>query len=319
VNVFVTGGAGFIGSHLARRLVAEGHTVTAYDNLSLGRREFLADLLDGGQCRLIEADLLDLPRLREAMAGHDLVAHLAANSDIPRGVADPRVDLEQGILATFNVLEAMRACGVGRLLFASSSVVYGEARVIPTPEDYGPLLPISYYGASKLAGEGLATAYSHNAGIQVWIFRFGNIVGQGATHGVILDFVRKLRADATRLEVLGDGRQAKPYLHVTDCVDGMLFALHRADEPVNVFNLAVEDTVDVTTIARIVIEAMGLRDVRIEYTGGERGWPGDVPRVGLSSRRLAALGWTASMTSEEAVRRAAREVVAQETGRAGEE
>jgi len=316
VNVFITGGAGFVGSHMAHRLAGAGHAVTAYDNLSLGRRAFLADLVDANACALVEADLLDRDRLLDAMAGHDLVVHLAANSDIPRGVADPEVDLRQGVVATFNVLEAMRAHGIGQLLFASSSVVYGEAETIPTPEDYGPLLPISYYGASKLAGEGLTTAYGHNAGIRSWVYRFGNIVGPHATHGVILDFVHKLQADPTRLEVLGDGRQAKPYLHVTDCVDGMLFGFEHADAPVNVFNLAVDDALDVASIAEIVVEAMGLADVAIVYTGGERGWPGDVPRVGLDPARLTSLGWTASMPSREAVRRAAAEIVAQESGTA---
>ncbi len=312
MNVFITGGAGFIGSHMARRLVDDGHQVTVYDNLSLGRRDFLADLIGGGRCTLIEADLIDRDRLTASLAGHDLVMHLAANSDIPRGVADPEVDLRQGTLATFHVLEAMRAHGVGRLVFASSSVVYGEAETIPTPEDYGPLLPISFYGASKLAGEGLVAAYNHHAGIRSWIYRFGNIVGPRATHGVVLDFVRKLRADPSRLEVLGDGRQAKPYLYVTDCVDGMLFGLSRAREPVNVFNLAVGDVLDVASIARIVIRAMGLADVDVVYTGGERGWPGDVPRVGLDPSRMADLGWTATMTSRQAVERAAAEIVARE-------
>jgi UDP-glucose 4-epimerase len=229
-------------------------------------------------------------------------------------VADPEVDLRQGVLATFNVLEAMRGHGIGRLLFASSSVVYGEAEVIPTPEDYGPLLPISFYGASKLAGEGLVTAYGHNAGIRSWVYRFGNIVGPNATHGVLLDFVRRLRADPSRLEVLGDGRQAKPYLHVTDCVDGMLFGFEHAGAPVNVFNLAVGDALDVASIAAIVIRAMGLEGTAIAYTGGDRGWPGDVPRVGLDPSRMAALGWTASMTSRQAVEQAACEIVGQEGG-----
>lgn len=314
MKVFITGGAGFVGSHMAARLVGEGHEVTAYDNLSLGRREFLARLIEQGKCTLIEADLLDRDAVAEAMADHDLVIHLAANSDIFEGLKDTELDLRQGTLATFNVLEAMRAREIKQLLFSSSSVVYGEAAVIPTPEDYGPLLPISFYGASKLACEGLITAYGHNFGIRSWIYRFGNIVGPNATHGVILDFLHKLQADPTRLEVLGDGRQAKPYLHVTDCVDGMLFGFARATEPVNVFNLAVEDVVDVATIARIVLEKMGLPNARIEYTGGDRGWPGDVPHVGLSPERLADLGWRASMTSRQAVERAAGEIVAQVAG-----
>ena len=313
MKVFITGGAGFVGSQMAARLVREGHTVTCYDNLSLGRREFLEDLIDTGRCTLVEADLLDRKDVAEAMAGHDLVIHLAANSDIFRGLEDTELDLNQGVLATFSVLEAMRRTGIKRLIFSSSSVVYGEPTVIPTPEDYGPLLPISFYGASKLACEGLITAYGHNFGIQSWLYRFGNIVGPNATHGVILDFVRKLKADPARLEVLGDGRQAKPYLHVSDCVDGMLYGFAHANEWTNVFNLAVDDRVDVATIARIVLGKMGCAGAKIEYTGGERGWPGDVPRVDLSPERLARLGWRASMTSRQAVERAAQEIVTQET------
>lgn len=313
MKVFITGGAGFVGSHMAARLVREGHTVTCYDNLSLGRREFLEDLIDTGRCTLVEADLLDRKDVAEAMTGHDLVVHLAANSDIFRGLEDTELDLNQGVLATFSVLEAMRRTGIKRLIFSSSSVVYGEPTVIPTPEDYGPLLPISFYGASKLGCEGLITAYGHNFGIQSWLYRFGNIVGPNATHGVILDFIRKLKADPARLEVLGDGRQAKPYLHVSDCVDGMLYGFAHAKEWANIFNLAVDDRVDVATIARIVTEKMGCAGAKIEYTGGERGWPGDVPRVALSPERLARLGWRASMTSRRAVERAAQEIVTQET------
>jgi UDP-glucose 4-epimerase len=315
MKVFVTGGAGFVGNCMVARLVGEGHTVTAYDNLSLGHREFLTPWIEGGRCKLVVADLLDRAAVTDAMAGHDMVIHLAANSDIFRGLKDPEHDLKQGTLATFNTLEAMRHHGIRRLLFSSSSVVYGEASVIPTPEDYGPLLPISFYGASKLACEGLIAAYSHNFGIQSWMYRFGNIIGPHATHGVMLDFIHKLQATPDRLEVLGDGRQAKPYVHVTDCVDGILFGFAHATDPVNVFNLAVEDVVDVASIARIVIAAMGLRNVEIAFTGGARGWPGDVPRVGLSPDRLARLGWQTSMTARQAVERAAAEIVAQETGK----
>lgn len=313
MKVFVTGGAGFVGSHMAARLVRDGHTVTAYDNLSLGKREFLEELIAGGRCTLIVGDLLDRDAVARAMAGHDLVIHLAANSDIFRGLEDTELDLRQGVIATYNTLEAIRASNIRRLIFSSSSVVYGEATEIPTPEDYGPLLPISFYGASKLACEGLISSYGHNFGLQSWIYRFGNIVGTHATHGVILDFVRKLKADPRRLEVLGDGRQSKPYLHVSDCVDGMLFGFARAADPVNVFNLAVNDACDVKTIAETVVKKMGLKGVEIAYMGGSRGWPGDVPRVGLSPEKLARLGWRASMTSRQAVERAAEEIIAQES------
>jgi UDP-glucose 4-epimerase len=315
VKVFVTGGAGFVGSHMAARLVRDGHAVTAYDNLSLGKREFLDELIAGGRCALVVGDLLDKAKVCQAMAGHDLVIHLAANSDIFRGLEDTELDLQQGVIATFNTLEAIRVNDIRRLIFSSSSVVYGEPTEIPTPEDYGPLLPISFYGASKLACEGLISSYGHNFGLQSWMYRFGNIVGTHATHGVILDFIRKLKANPRRLEVLGDGRQSKPYLHVGDCVDGMLFGFARANDPVNVFNLAVDDACDVKTIAQTVIARMGLKGVEIAYTGGSRGWPGDVPRVGLSHEKLARLGWRASMTSRQAVERATEEIVVQESAR----
>ena len=305
-RVFVTGGAGFIGSALVDRLVADGAHVTAFDNLSLGRREFLDRAVATGRCRLVEGDLLDAPVLDAAIAGHDAVCHLAANSDISLGRAQTDRDLRQGTLATYNVLDAMRRHQIREIVLASTSAVYGEQTAPSTTEDAGPLLPISLYGASKLASEALVSAYAHNFDQQAWIFRFANVVGQRATHGVVFDFIRKLRQRPGDLTVLGDGRQAKPYLLVDDCVDGVLFGWRRATASVNVFNLAVEGATSVAVIADVVRAEMGLPDARVTFTGGTRGWRGDVPQVRLDPSKLAALGWRARRSSDEAIREGVR-------------
>ena len=297
---FVTGGAGFIGSHLSDALLRRGCAVTVYDDFSLGRREHLAGALAAG-ARLVEADLLDQERLTAELAGHHQVWHLAASSDIREGTRSTRLDLEQGTLATYNVLEAMRRCGVEQLAFASSSVVYGEPAVLPTPEDHGPLQPISLYGAAKLAAEGLICAFAHCHGVRAHIFRFANIVGPRATHGILLDLARKLSSSPQELEVLGDGRQRKSYLTVGDCVEAMLFCVGAAHAPVNVFNLGSGDNVTVARIAELVVRHWTGGRARVRYTGGRRGWAGDVPLMLLDPSRLAALGWRASCTSEQAV------------------
>jgi UDP-glucose 4-epimerase len=315
VKVLVTGGAGFVGSHLARTLLHEGAVVTVYDNLSMGRRDLLQPVLDHARLTFVEADVLDVIRLGSVMDGQQAVFHLAANSDISRGREDTSLDLTQGTVATYNVLEAMRRHGVRDVVFASTSTVYGDARGAVVSEDDGPLLPISLYGASKLASEALVSAFCHNFAMRGWIFRFANVVGDHATHGVVYDFVRKLRRDSTTLEILGDGRQAKPYIDVDDCVAGMLAGWQHAGDAVNYFNLGCEGAVSVTRIAEIVVEAMGLRDVAWAYTGGERGWPGDVPQVRLCSDKLRGLGWKPRYDSEEALRRAARACVQAETSR----
>ena len=309
-RILVTGGAGFIGSNLVERLLAEGYFVTVVDNLSGGSRENLSAFRSESRFRFVEQDLLDLPALAKTMAGHEAVFHLAANSDISAGGIQTDTDLRLGTMATYNVLEAMRTTAVHELVFSSSSVVYGEPDRVPTAEDYGPLLPISLYGASKLACEGLISAYGHNYGIHAWILRFANICGRHATHGVILDFIRKLRRDPRRLEILGDGQQAKPYLHVGECVDAMLYTWRNARSgPLNVFNLGCDGATAADRIAGFLLEAMGLQGVRLLHSGGERGWPGDVPQVRLDCGRLAKLGWKATSTSDEAVRRAVYELV----------
>jgi UDP-glucose 4-epimerase len=306
LRILVTGGAGFIGSILVERLLSEGHQVTALDDLSLGTLENLREVESHPGFRFIKDDLLD----REATAGHlvgyEAVFHMAANSDIEAGGRNTDTDLRQGTLATYHVLEGMRLAGVRQMVFASSSAVYGEAADIPTPEDYGPLLPISFYGASKLACEGLVTAFQHHFDIRSWIYRFANIVGEHGTHGVLVDFIRKLRAEPRHLEILGDGRQAKPYLYVRECVDAMLYGFKHADGPVSCFNLGCQGATPVRRIAEIVCEEMGLGDVEFRFTGGSRGWTGDVPQVRLDPARMTALGWTAQLDSDTAVRRAVR-------------
>lgn len=312
----VIGGAGFIGSHLVDRLVERG-PVTVYDDLSVGRPSFIADHLAEGRAELREADVLDLDGLCRAVEGHDLVAHLAANPEARWGLERTRLDLEQGTIATYNVLEAMRRGGVRRLIFASSGTVYGETPRRCTEEDLGAL-PISLYGASKLAGESLVSAFVECFDLQAWIYRFGNVVGPRGTHGAALDFLHKLcRAERAgdapiELEVLGDGAQEKPYLYVADCVAGMLFGLDHATERLNVFNLAPPDGTSVARIAELCIAASPVPEATIRYTGGDRGWPGDVPRSRMSPERMARLGWRVRYRSDEAVERAvaalAREV-----------
>lgn len=303
MKFFVTGGAGFVGSHLVDRLIKEGN-VTIYDNLSLGKKEFIERHLPNKSFRYIEADLLDLNKLKTEMGGHDVVFHLAANSDISKGTKDTTIDLNQGIIATYNVLESMKLNGIKKIVFSSTSAVYGEADIIPTPESYGAKLPISLYGAGKLAGEALISAYCHLYGIQAWIFRFANIIGERSTHGVMFDFIKKLRKNPKELEILGDGKQKKPYLYVKDCVDGMIYGFKHANDGVNVFNLGCDGNTNVDHIAKIVIEEMNLKNVNIIHTGGKRGWKGDVPFVDFDTSKMRNIGWKPSLGSDEAVKKA---------------
>jgi len=307
MDVVVTGGAGFIGSHLVDALVARGDRVTVIDNLSTGSLANLAAHLASGSITLVRADLLE-SGWEGHLKGADMVFHLAADPDVRQSAISPERQVQQNIVATTRVLEAVRLHGVRNLAFTSTSTVYGEASVIPTPEDYTPLEPISVYGATKLACEALISAYSHSFGIRSWSFRFANIIGPRSGHGVIPDFVRKLRESPGELEILGDGSQTKSYLEVGECIRAMLFTVEHAREPVNVYNIGSEDWIDVTTIADIVTEAMGLSRVEYRYTGGMRGWVGDVPRMLLSIERLKSLGWRPQMGSRESVVAAARTV-----------
>ena len=261
-RIAVTGGAGFIGSHLVDRLLEKGNRVTVLDNFSSGFREFLAHHMEDEDFRIVEIDLLDGERVKDELKDFDWVFHLAANPDVRLGASNTYVHLEQNVIVTYNVLEAMRENGIANIVFTSTSTVYGEADVIPTPENYGPLIPISLYASSKLASEGFITAYCSNFDLRSYIFRFANVVGPRSTHGVIFDFVNKLRKDGRNLEILGSepGTQ-KSYFYITDCIDGMMFACENTSEMVNIFNLGSRDHITVKALADAVCEAMELEKV----------------------------------------------------------
>jgi UDP-glucose 4-epimerase len=310
MRYLITGGAGFIGSHAVDRLLAEGNRITAYDNLVTGRRSWLATHAGEPRFQFVAGDILDRRLLRQTMSGHDVVFHLAANTDIPSGYAQTRLDLDNCIIGTWNVLDAMRELGISDILFASSAAVYGCPTVMPTPETYGPLLPESHYGAGKLACEALISGFAHLYPIKAWIYRFGNVVGRHMGHGVVYDFIQKLRKNPRELEILGDGRQAKTFFLVEDCLDGIFWAYRRDRErPVDIYNLGSPVTLSVTEIAQIVCEEMGLSGVAFRYTGGARGWPGDVPRVDFDISKMQALGWSIVRTSSDAVRICARRLL----------
>ena len=308
-NHFITGGAGFIGSYLIDRLMEEDGQVTAYDNLVSGKIEWIEHHMSKENFRFIQADLLVPDALTQAIKGHEIVWHLGANTDILAGNRITDLDLKNDTIATRNVLEAMRQNDIDKIIFASSACVYGDVPLMPLTETFGPLFPINLYGAGKLASEGLLTAYSHLFGIKVWMFRFGNVVGARMGHGVIFDFIHKLKRDPKELEILGDGNQEKNFFLVEDCVEGMLCASRNSNKQYDVFNLGCNCTVKVSTIARIVVEEMGLKDVKFKYTGGKRGWPGDAPYVVFDTGKMEKLGWKARYVSEEAVRIAARRLL----------
>jgi UDP-glucose 4-epimerase len=302
----VIGGAGFIGSHLVDLLVERG-PVTVFDNLSVGKTEFIAGHLDAGRVRLVRGDALDLDALQAAVEGNDVVFHLAANPEARWGLERTRLDLEQGTIATYNALEAARHCGVKRFVFSSSGTVYGDT---PEPCAEGDLgrLPISLYGASKLAGEGLVSAFVECFGLQATIVRFGNVVGPRGTHGAILDFSKKLAAHPEYLDVLGDGRQSKPYLHVTDCALGVLFIFENGRDRLNVYNLGPRDWTSVKRIAELCVAASPNPAARIEYSGGTQGWPGDVATSRLIPDKLRGLGFSLRYTSDRAVEMAVADI-----------
>ena len=304
----VTGGAGFIGSHLVDALVARGERVIVIDSLCAGSRDHLAGHLDEGSVSLLPCDLLG-DGWQQALDGAERVCHLAADPDVRMSSVSPESQIRNNITATFRVLEAMRAGSAGEILFTSTSTVYGDATLLPTPEDYTPLEPISVYGASKLACEALIASYCHTYGMTAWVYRFANIIGSRSGHGVIPDFIGKLRKNPRSLEILGDGTQSKSYLMVDECVDAMLFAAVHAKDRYNVFNIGSDDWVDVTTIAEIVCDEMELRNVSFSYTGGSRGWVGDVPKMQLSIDRIKALGWSPKRGSRESVREAVRAMI----------
>ena len=295
MKALVTGSAGFIGSHLVDRLLATGNAVVGYDNFSTGQRSFLEQALGNANFELVEADLLSQSRLDEAMRGVDFVWHLAANADVRFGTDHPCRDLEQNTIVTSNVLEAMRSNSVRNIAFSSTGSIYGEAEVIPTPENCPMPVQTSLYGASKLACEGLISAYCEGFNMRGWIFRFVSILGERYTHGHIFDFYRKLLDDPNSLHILGNGRQRKSYLYIHDCLDAMLQAVQAATATVNVLNLGTDEYVEVNNSVDVITEHLGVTPQRT-YSGGERGWIGDSPFIFLDCQRMRNLGWQPQQT-----------------------
>ena len=307
-NIFVSGGAGFIGSHLTARLLSTPSVerVIIYDNFSSGTRRHLAGVIGDPRLKIVEADLKEVKQITTAMAGSDTVFHLAANPDIAKAVTQPDIDFWEGTYLAQNVLEAMRMNGVRRLLYMSGSGIYGENASVAFPESYGPNKPISTYGASKLACEALICAYCHMFDMHARAFRFANVVGPRQTHGVGYDFVRRLRKDPTQLRILGDGLQSKSYIHVEDILEAVFLANEKSPERYDVFNVATGDYITVREIADLAAQVCGLAagSVRYDYTGGDRGWKGDVPVVRFDCTKIKSLGWTCRRNSAEAMRQA---------------
>ena len=304
-NVFVTGVAGFIGSTLAERLLAAGHSVIGYDNFSTGQNEFLSGIVGNPKFQLIQGDNLDLPALTQAMAGADTVFHLAANADVRFGLEHPSKDLQQNTLATFNVLEAMRANGVKKIAFSSTGSVYGEAEKIPTPENHPFPIQTSLYAASKVAGEGLIEAYCEGFGLEGYIFRFVSILGERYTHGHVLDFYKQLLEHPGHLRVLGNGTQRKSYLYVQDCLSAMLHVMAqgtaaKARHRVEVYNLGTDEYVEVNRSIQVICAHLGVKP-RLDYSGGDRGWVGDNPFIFLDTGKIRATGWKTTLSIEQSI------------------
>jgi UDP-glucose 4-epimerase len=313
-RVLLTGGAGFIGSHVLDLLAPTGAHFTVYDNLSNGKLEYIEDHLARPNVAFIEADILDLDRLVDATRGHDMVWHLAANTDIINSHDQPSRDLEDCAVGTFNAVEAMRRTGVRDIIFASSGAVYGNICAEQSvTEDAGPLLPVSTYGAGKIAGEAFISSFCHIYGLRGWIYRFGNVIGARMTHGVIYDFLGRLRSDPSRLLVRGDGRQEKNYFLVEECINGMLYGYCHVpvddESPCRLLNLGTSTVTRVIDIARIVVDEMGLPEARVQIEGTKRAWPGDQPRVHFEVERLAGLGWRSRLDSDQSVRIAVRRML----------
>jgi UDP-glucose 4-epimerase len=315
-TMLITGGAGFIGSHLAKALLDEGHKVVILDNFSNGKPENIQQLLENPSLTLVKEDLKKPKELLPNVRASDVIFHLAANPEVKIGETEPKTHFEENILATFNVLEAVRKSEKPKIIvFASTSTVYGEAEQVPTREEYGPLIPISTYGASKLACEALITSYAYTFNHRALILRLANVIGSRSNHGVIVDFIKKISANPKELEILGDGKQQKSYVYVSDCIDAIMhltWAFSKGDERVEIFNLGSDDKVTVAQIAEIVSEEMKTPDIKYKFTGGVeggRGWKGDVKIMQLSIDKLLRTGWKPRHSSEQAVRLAARVLV----------
>ncbi len=299
-HCIVTGCAGFIGSSMVDRLLHLGYRVTGIDNFSTGYRNFLNYALTHSAFRLIECDLLDYPMMEKAFIEGNMVLHFAANADVRGGVEHPRKDMEQNTLVTHNVLEAMRIHGLKHIAFSSTGSIYGDALVVPTPEEAPFPIQTSLYGASKLASEGLIAAYCESFGFQSWIFRFVSILGERYTHGHVFDFYRQLKSDPAYLRVLGNGKQRKSYLYIQDCLDAVLLAIEKANDKVNIFNLGIDDYCAVDDSIRWITQTLGASP-QLEYTGGDRGWVGDNPFIFLDTKKMRSLGWVPQYSIREAV------------------
>lgn len=299
-KLFVTGGAGFIGSNLVDRLLSLGKEVTVYDNFSTGFEEFLLSAKTNSNFKLVKGDLLDLESLTTAMAGCDFVFHLAANADVRFGTEHPDKDLQQNTIATFNVLEAMCANKIKNIVFSSTGSIYGEAVVIPTPEDAPFPIQTSLYGASKSAGEGLISSYCEGFGFQSWIFRFVSVLGERYTHGHVFDFYQKLQNDPTKLEILGDGKQKKSYMYVQDCIDAILLAIEKSQEKVNIFNLGFDGYIEINDSVQVIVDHLKLNP-SLSYSGGNKGWIGDNPFIFLDVKKIMQLGWKPKLSIKESV------------------
>ncbi|MEI6713449.1 MAG: NAD-dependent epimerase/dehydratase family protein [Verrucomicrobiota bacterium] len=314
-SVFVSGGSGFIGSHIVDLLLAGGYRVTAFDNLSNGREAFIEHHKSNPNFTFVKGDMLDLELVKQHLAGHDLAWHMAANTDIIGCHEQPDRDLKDCLIATFNMVEAMRCCGVRDILFASTGAVYGDlCHNNPTSESTGPLMPISCYAAGKIGSEAFISAYCHLYGLRGWMYRFGNVIGSRMTHGVIYDFIRKLKATPDHLEILGDGTQQKNYFLTEECIQGICYGYQNItmteDHPCDVFNLGTDSVTPVTRIAELVIREMGLEGkTRVTIQGAKRAWPGDQPRVHINVDRMRQHGWSAKLSSDQAVTTAIRRML----------
>jgi len=311
MNCLITGGAGFIGSHLSDYLLKEGHRVKVYDNLSGGDLDHIKHHLNNKKFQFVEADLDNLKTLKKESKGVDMVFHLAANPDISKGIEDPRLDFQQTVCNTFNLLLAMKENNIKKLFYTSGSGIYGDVGTTFTREDFGPLIPVSMYGASKLSAEALIFAFSNFYKIKVWVLRPANIIGPRFTHGVVFDFIRRLKKDPEKLEILGDGKQSKSYLYVLDVIRAIDLVTKKAKQRVNIFNIASNSYITVNSIADIVTEEIGIKPKR-SWTGGKIGWKGDVAKVRINNGKITKLGWKPRYNSHEAVRKTARVALGKE-------
>lgn len=313
MKAFVTGGAGFIGSTMVDILLRDNRNeVSVFDNFSSGRMEYIKHHIEDKRFKLIKGDLLDLDHIKQAIKNHDFVFHFASNPDISKAMLETDIDLKLTVITTYNLLESMRIGGLKKIAYSSGSGVYGDVGYVKTDEDFGPLLPVSMYGACKLGAEAIISAFCYMFDMQGWIFRFANVVGKNQTHGVGFDFIRKLKSNPSKLSILGDGSQSKSYVHVSDVIDAILFVTSKTNSILNVYNVATSDYLTVKEIAQIVTEAMDLKDVKFEFGEGKRGWKGDIPVVRFNLEKIHKLGWRAKHSSKEAMCMSIREMLEKE-------